>query len=225
MPNRDAKIEKIELLGDEELICLFLRSSFPREAARNKAVQLAGRERDVFREMRRGNWGYFLDSGMTIQQCSAFFAVVELARRANYRLLPLSNPFRSSRQIYDYFRPLVSDLKKECFWSVLLDGRNRITRVIKVSEGTLTSSLVHPREVFRPALLEAAAAMIFVHNHPTGEPDPSPEDISITRRLAEAGRMLGIAVLDHVIMGDYRHFSFADEGLLKSSPGRDPARR
>jgi len=224
MEHRFAEVEKVEILGDEELLSMFLRIEYSREESRRKALRMVGRERVLFREIKRGNWSHFIDSGMSIRQCAAFFAAIELARRANYRLLPLSNPFRSSRQIYEYFKPLVADLKKECFWSVLLDGRNRITRVVKVSEGTLTSSLVHPREVLRPALLEAAAAMIFVHNHPTGEPDPSPEDISITRRLVEAGRMMGIVVLDHVIMGDYRYFSFADEGLLKSAPGRDSAK-
>ena len=76
--------------------------------------------------------------------------------------------------------------------------------------------------MFRPAIVESAASMIFVHNHPTGEPDPSPEDISITRRLVEVGRVMGIAVLDHVIMGIGRHFSFADQGLVKE--GQEKAR-
>ena len=87
-------------------------------------------------------------------------------------------------------------------------------RVLRVSEGSLTRSLVHPREVFRPAIKEAAAGILFVHNHPSGEPEPSREDIQITQRLVEGGRLLGIRVLDHVIIGSCRYFSFADEGML-----------
>ena len=84
----------------------------------------------------------------------------------------------------------------------------------RVSEGSLTSSIVHPREVFRPAVLEAAAGVLFVHNHPSGEPSPSREDIEITRRLVESGKILGIRVLDHIIVGEYRYFSFTDNGML-----------
>lgn len=220
----EAWSEGVDRLGDDELLYLVLRLGSSEETAWSQACRSMGNHRDFHRELRRGNWQHFIDSGMSRPQCSALFAAMEIARRSSYRLLPLSNPFRSSMQIYEYFKPLTSDLKKECFWAVLLDGRNRIIRVVKISEGTLTSSLVHPREVFRPAILEAAASMIFVHNHPTGEPDPSPEDISITRRLVEAGKLVGISVLDHVIMGNCRHFSFADEGLLKASPGRPSPR-
>jgi len=122
--------------------------------------------------------------------------------------------FRSSLQIFRYFSPRVQDLKKECFWNVLLDGKNRIQRVIRISEGSLTSSHVHPREVFRPAIREAAVGVLFVHNHPSGDPTPSQEDIQATRRLTKTGKVLGIRVLDHVVVGSFRYFSFADEGIL-----------
>jgi len=207
-------------LGDDELLYLVLRLCGSGKKIWDQACLLSRTKRNFHREARRSNWKHLMDSGLTFQQSTALLAAFELARRSNYRLLPLCNPFRSSRQIFEYFKPLTADLKKECFWSVLLDGRNRIIRVVRISEGSLTSSLVHPREVFRPAILEAAASMIFVHNHPTGEPDPSPEDISITRRLVEVGKVMGIAVLDHVIMGTCHHFSFADEGLLKGSSGQ-----
>jgi DNA repair protein RadC len=211
-------------LGDSELLYLVLRLGGSGENIWNQACLLSRGGRSFFREARRCNWQHLMDSGLTFQQSAALFAAFELARRSNYKLLPLSNPFRSSKQIFEYFKPLTADLKKECFWSVLLDGRNRVIRVVRISEGSLTSSLVHPREVFRPAILEAAASMIFVHNHPTGEPDPSPEDISITRRLVEVGKVMGIAVLDHVIMGTCFHFSFADEGLLTGPSGPFPGK-
>ncbi len=87
-------------------------------------------------------------------------------------------------------------------------------KVETISEGSLTESVVHPREAFRPALGESAAFVIFVHNHPSGDPEPSKDDVQITRRLKETGELLGIRVLDHLIVGDGRYYSFADEGQL-----------
>ncbi len=87
-------------------------------------------------------------------------------------------------------------------------------RVVRVSEGSLTSSIVHPREVFRPAIQQAAARVLFVHNHPSGDPAPSQEDIQITRRLVQTGEIVGIRALDHVVIGAHKYFSFADQGLL-----------
>jgi DNA repair protein RadC len=95
---------------------------------------------------------------------------------------------------------------------VLLDQRHRVLRTVEVSRGTLTSSLVHSREVFRPAMLEAAAALLFAHNHPSGDPTPSREDLDITRRLGEVGDLVGVRVLDHVIIGRGRSVSFVDDG-------------
>jgi DNA repair protein RadC len=97
---------------------------------------------------------------------------------------------------------------------LLLDRKNRIMREVMISQGSLTASVVHPREVFNPAIRDSAAAVICVHNHPSGDPQPSQEDRALTARLVEAGRLLGIQVLDHVIVGRDTYMSFADEGLL-----------
>ncbi len=97
---------------------------------------------------------------------------------------------------------------------ILLDGKNRVLKDIRVSEGSLTTSLVHPREVFVPVIEESAASLILVHNHPSGDPAPSSEDLAITKRLKEVGELLGVRLLDHLIVGDGRYVSFADEGLL-----------
>ena len=113
-------------------------------------------------------------------------------------------------QLFDFLRRE----SKEHFWSVHLDVRNRILYLDCVSVGSLSASVVHPREVFKSALLSSAAAILFVHNHPSGRLDPSPEDRELTRRLKEAGELLGIRVLDHLIVGQDGHFSFADRGIL-----------
>jgi DNA repair protein RadC len=95
---------------------------------------------------------------------------------------------------------------------LLLDGRHRLITTEEVSVGTLTASLVHPREVFRDAIRNAAAALVLVHNHPSGDPSPSAEDRSVTERLRSAGLLLGIRVLDHVIVADSGYFSFREAG-------------
>ena len=97
---------------------------------------------------------------------------------------------------------------------LLLDGKNRIILEEQISEGSLNQSIVHPREVYSRAVKESAAAVILVHNHPSGDPAPSREDREITRRLKEAGDVLGIRVLDHIIIGDGSYFSFVEQGLL-----------
>ena len=105
-------------------------------------------------------------------------------------------------------------MKKELFLCLLLDAKNRLIKESRVSEGTLTNSLMHPREAFREAVRESAAAVIFVHNHPSGDPAPSREDIAVTERLKKTGDVLGISMLDHIIIGDGSYVSLKEKGVL-----------
>ncbi len=100
---------------------------------------------------------------------------------------------------------------------LLLDGRHRVMSESQISQGTLTASLVHPREVFRPAVQAAAAAIVLVHNHPSGDPTPSPEDLEVTRRLVSAGEVIGIRVVDHVVVADRGFHSFQESGEIENS--------
>jgi DNA repair protein RadC len=120
----------------------------------------------------------------------------------------------TSRVVYEAFRERFERSDREEFLMVPLDGKNQLLGFHVVSVGTLTASLVHPREVYKLAILENAAAIVVVHNHPSGDPTPSAEDQAITKRLAEAGMILGIKLLDHVVIGDGHYISFADAGLL-----------
>ncbi len=120
---------------------------------------------------------------------------------------------RSSAEIHQMFAG-ADCLANECFWVLHMDGKNRIHGMQQISQGSLTSSLVHPREVFRAAILMGDTAIVCIHNHPSGDPNPSQEDITITRRLAEVGKLVGIKILDHIIVGGSRYYSFADQGLL-----------
>lgn len=123
---------------------------------------------------------------------------------------------RSSKDAAEVLRMHLGDTDREHFIVMLLDRKNRLIGINTVSIGSLTASIVHPREVMKPAILSNAAAMVLGHNHPSSDPSPSHEDKTLTKRLVEAGKVLGIDVLDHIVIGDgsQSYFSFADEGIL-----------
>jgi DNA repair protein RadC len=140
-------------------------------------------------------------------------SALELGRRLA-REGPLERTrIRGPRDVYDLCAPSMRDLSQEEFRVLLVNTQHAVVREIIVTRGTLDASIVHPREVFRAAITESAAAMILVHNHPSGDPAPSAEDRDVTRQLAEAGRLIGIPVLDHVVVGDGRYVSFVEAGL------------
>jgi DNA repair protein RadC len=130
-------------------------------------------------------------------------------RRAGYGSL---TRVRSSADVYAAFKERFEQADREEFLVLLLDAKNALLGFNLVSVGTLTSSLVHPRECFKPAILSNAAALILLHNHPSGDPAPSAEDLTITRRLRDVGAIFDIKVLDHIIVGDGRYVSFIEDG-------------
>lgn len=141
-------------------------------------------------------------------------AALELGKRALAGPLTKGAKITSSRDLFTHYHPTLRDLRHEVFRVILLDAKHAIMRDATVSEGSLTLSIVHPREVFTLAVKESAAAVIFLHNHPSGDPTPSQEDHVLTARLVSAGEVLGIRVLDHLVIGDGRYVSFADQGWL-----------
>ncbi|OQX25618.1 MAG: hypothetical protein BWK80_14710 [Desulfobacteraceae bacterium IS3] len=124
------------------------------------------------------------------------------------------DPVSNSKELFDYLYHSMRDKNRECFKALFLDAKNRVIATETLFEGTLTASSVYPREVVAAALSHHAAALIFAHNHPSGEPQPSPEDIAITRQLVFACRVIGITVHEHLVIGDNTYFSFADQGYI-----------
>ena len=151
--------------------------------------------------------------GIGPARASQLKAAFEVGKRLN-RTKILGAQYSSSRAIFDAFYAEVRDLKKEVFKVVLLDSKNHFIKVVPISEGSLASSVVHPREVFNPVIRESASAVVFIHNHPSGDPTPSNEDIRVTARLKEAGELIGIRVLDHIVIGEGKYYSFLDAGTL-----------
>ncbi len=122
--------------------------------------------------------------------------------------------FSTSEDVSNYFMPQLKEMKKETFKIVLLDSQNCMMRDYTISEGSLNASIVHPREVFKPAIKDSAASIILLHNHPSGDPAPSSADKSITKQLVSTGEIIGISVIDHIIIGRKGYFSFCDSQLI-----------
>ena len=141
-------------------------------------------------------------------------ATFELSRRLRARVPGARTVLSGPAEVYAAFGPLMEDLKHEVFRIALLDAQNGLLRDRIVSAGTLSASLVHPREVFKPAILESAASIILLHNHPSGDPTPSREDIRLTRQLVECAQMLDLRIHDHVIVGRGRFVSLAERGVV-----------
>ena len=143
-------------------------------------------------------------------------AALELGRRMARESAAERPRIQGPCDVYDLCAPALRDLQQEEFRILLLNTQHAVVRELVVTRGTLDASIVHPREVFRSAISESAAAVILVHNHPSGDPAPSREDREVTDQLVAAGRLIGIPIIDHVVVGDGRYVSFVEMGLLDS---------
>jgi len=200
-------------LSDAQLLAIILRSGKAGRTALDLGRELldrfgglSGIEQASIREL-------CALPGIGPAKAAEIKAAIEIGKRYQRPSLAGAS-FCSCEDVVNYFGPRMKDLKKEVFRCALLDTKNKIIREEIVSMGSLTASIVHPRDTFKAAIRESAAAVIFIHNHPSGDTRPSQEDILLTRRLVQAGEVLGIQVLDHVIIGDGTHFSFRDNGLM-----------
>jgi DNA repair protein RadC len=206
----------VETLSDAELLALLLRTG---DAASGRSALDLGRELlQAFGDLRSLAAASVTDicrvKGTGPAKAASVKAALELANRFKGRRLESDARYTSPDQVFEHFHYRYRDRRKEYFLILLLDGKNRVIREVQISEGSLNQSIVHPREVFNPAVRESAAAIILVHNHPSGDPAPSREDLEITRRLREAGDLMGVKVLDHIIIGDGAFTSFVSQGYM-----------
>jgi DNA repair protein RadC len=204
-------------LSDSELVALLLRTGGPRADALSLAEGLLTRLGGLG-GLAAARGAELRSDGIGPAKSASLEAALELARRLATRRLQRGDRVSGPPDVFRHFHARLRDEAHERFMVLLLDGRHRVLREEVISQGTLTASLVHPREVFRPALREAAAALVLVHNHPSGDPSPSREDREVTERLRHAGEVLGIPVLDHVIVADQGFVSLRYEGLLPAEP-------
>ena len=201
-----------EALSDAELIALLLRTGGRGADSHAVAARLLERPGGLLRLARASRRELAAVPGIGPAKQATLRAAFELGRRlAAGRLAPGAS-LRGPADVFRHFHPTLRDAPHERFLVLLLDGRHRLLRHEMVSQGTLTASLVHPREVFRPALRESAAALLLVHNHPSGDPTPSAEDREVTARLVRAGELLGVPVLDHVVVAERGWSSLRESG-------------
>ena len=155
---------------------------------------------------------------LTGRQAASLYYALQLGQQVCSMPLRAGERFSNSKELYQRYRARFFSACKEHFLSLHLNSKNQLIREVLVSIGSLSTSVVHPREVFAPAVRDSTAAVIFVHNHPSGDPAPSREDRDCTQRLLHAGQILGIRVLDHIVLGHDDYYSFADAGLLNCDP-------
>jgi DNA repair protein RadC len=203
-----------EALSHAELLAILLRTGTQRQSA----IHLAG---SVLQQC--GSLRNLMD--MSMEQLTAIRGIgpakalqlragIELGRRITRSKLGETVTVRKPQDAADYVMEELRYLKKEHFLCLFLNTKNHIIARETLSVGTLNASLVHPREVFRAAIQRSSASIICVHNHPSGDPTPSPEDIALTKRLVEAGELVGIEVLDHLVIGDARFVSLKEQGYM-----------
>ncbi len=152
--------------------------------------------------------------GIGLAKAAQIKAALEVGKRMAATRSGNTAKMTTSRAFVEYFAPFMKNLRKEVVKVALLDNKLHIIKDFVISEGSVNSSIVHPREVMIPAIKESATKIVLVHNHPSGDPSPSQADIEITHRVSKAGEIIGIKLLDHIIIGGTEFYSFADEGMI-----------
>lgn len=219
LPTHERPRERLIQSGDEHLTDAELLGIIIRDGTTNySAVDLAKKllsEYGDFRRLSLASVGELCKiKGIGPARAAQIKASLAIAKRFSTISVKPLQQFKCSNDIFGHFHERLRGRKQEIFLIVLLDNKNRIMKELTISSGSLTSSIVHPREVFNPAIKESAASVVFVHNHPSGDPEPSKEDIQMTQRLLEAGNIVGIRVLDHIIIGNECFVSFKDKGIM-----------
>ena len=204
----------IEPLADRELLALVLRTGTKENSALQLSQSLLAECGGLEALASCSPSRLRLFPGVGPAKLASLAASVEIGRRLATRTLKRGDRVCSPQDVHRHFMQRMRRMRKEHFVVLMLDGRNRVMAESQISQGTLTASLVHPREVFRPAVSAAAAAIVLVHNHPSGDPSPSTEDRRVTQRLVEAGEIVGIRVVDHVVVAEGGFHSFQENGEI-----------
>jgi DNA repair protein RadC len=219
-PERDRPRERLWRVGaaaltGQELLAILLGTGCSGRDALAVAGDLLARTEGSLRRLgSRPSAELARIAGVGRAKAARVLAALELARRVAAEAEPPLERVGGPSDVHRYYAPRLRDLAVEEFHVLALGSQSQVLADLLITRGILNSSLVHPREVFRAAIAEAAAGIIVVHNHPSGDPTPSADDRAVTRQLVDAGRLLDVPVYDHVIVGGARYVSFAEAGLL-----------
>ena len=220
LPKPERPRERLQKLGPEalssqELLALVIGRGIPKKSVMIIAQELLARFRNVKAISQATLEELSQIKGIGPAKAAQIKACFELGKREDLEppdLVPFD--IKNPEAVVKAIRASVQDKAKEHFKLILLNSRNRVIAISTISIGTLTTSLVHPREVFKEAIMHSAASVVLAHNHPSGDPDPSEDDLKITKKLVESGKILGIEVIDHIIIGKIDHYSFREKGLI-----------
>jgi len=202
-------------LKDSELLAILIGSGPSGKTAHDVAIDLLGLAGDNLHELGKLlPEGYASISGIGSARASILTAAMEIGRRRMASMRPVTIQIVSSRDVFLRFVDRLSDLPHEEFWILLLRRSNHVLAEIKISSGGLAGTVADPKMIFGRALALRAAAIVLIHNHPSGNPKPSTSDKSLTNNMREAGKFLDLPVLDHIIVAGKQYVSFADEGLI-----------
>ena len=214
LPAEERPVEKglfrgMESLSNTELLALIINTGTREKSALSLAQEVIGHSRGIFYLRDMSYEELMKIKGIGRGKAARILAAMELGKRTASK--PSGHPvsISDSDDIAGLFMEEMRYCKKEIFKTLLLNSKGNVLSIETVSVGELTSTVVHPREVFLPAVKKSAAAMVLVHNHPSGDPTPSKEDIQTTARLIECGKLLGVRVLDHLVIGDGKYVSIA----------------
>jgi DNA repair protein RadC len=216
----DRPREKLELKGknslsDAELIAILLGTGSRTESAVDVAKHILNIASDNLIEVSRMGISDFVGfKGVGKVKAITLIAAMELGKRRNESEVMAKEKITSSRDAYEIFRSVMGDQPYESFWIILLNKANKVVRKCVISEGGVSGTVVDPKKIYKIALDQHASSIILGHNHPSGNVQPSEADQKITKKVKDAGQMLDVAVLDHLIIGDDKYYSFADEGTL-----------
>ena len=220
LPKDERPMEKslskgIESLSNGELLALLINSGTRERSAMALAEEVLAIDESGISHLRESSMEELMSiSGIGSAKASRIMAAVELGKRIAAKPAKKGDKVESDEDIAGLFMEELRYKKKEIFIALLLDSKGRVISAETVSVGELTSTLVHPREVFSQAVKRSAAAVVFVHNHPSGDPSPSRDDLETTERLVACGNILGIRVIDHLIIGDGRYISIRAMGKI-----------
>jgi len=219
LPRQERPRERLQKFGAEalsgqELLALVIGRGIPKKSVMNIAQELLAKFGNIKAISHATIEELSQIKGIGLAKAAQIKACFELGKREE--LEPESKGFdiKNPEAVVKAIRTSIKDKAKEHFKLILLNPRNKIIGISTISIGTLNASLVHPREVFKDAIMHSAASVILAHNHPSGDPEPSEDDLTITKRLTEAGKILGVEVIDHIIVGKNSFFSFKEKALV-----------
>lgn len=214
-PREKLILRGVQSLSDAELIAILLRTGIKGKSVIQLSRELLNKHSNISMLASKNVSELSKEAGIGKDKAALLVAAFELGRRIDSQLKWQSNKkIQSSRDIAEIFIPLLRDEQKENFIVVCLNAANKVIKYEKISVGILNSSIIHPREIFKVAIDNLSSSIILIHNHPSGNLEPSREDIVITKKLVEAGKLLDIRVLDHIITAGDKFVSFVEKRII-----------